>query len=72
MIPRHLRFRDLKERGVVNNHVTLSNWVREHGFPTGRMLGPNTRVWDESEVEAWLASRPTEFKAWRRKAEAAA
>lgn len=55
-----LRFRDLKSRKIVSNHVTLKRWIDKEGFPPGRMLGPNTRVWYEVEVEAWLASRPTE------------
>jgi hypothetical protein len=55
-----LRFRDLKDRKIVTNHVTLKRWIESEGFPPGRMLGPNTRVWREDEIEAWLASRPTE------------
>jgi len=55
-----LRFRDLKARGLVSNHVTLKRWIEKEGFPRGLLLGPNTRVWRESDVEAWLASRPTE------------
>ena len=55
-----LRFRDLKDRGIVSNHVTLKRWIEWEGFPPGRLLGPNTRVWREFEIEAWLDSRPTE------------
>ena len=55
-----LRFRDLKDRGIVNNHVTLIRWIEREGFPPGLMLGPNTRVWREADIEAWLASRPTD------------
>jgi predicted DNA-binding transcriptional regulator AlpA len=55
-----LRFRDLKARGIVSNHPTLKRWIDKEGFPPGRLLGPNTRVWLESEIEAWIASRPTE------------
>ena len=55
-----LRFYDLKKRGIVKNRVTLSNWQKKHGFPKGQMTGPNTRTWDEeTEVNPWLASRPT-------------
>ena len=55
-----LRYFDLKERGIVKNRVTLSNWQKKHGFPKGQMTGPNTRTWDEeTEVNPWLASRPT-------------
>jgi hypothetical protein len=55
-----LRFIDLKQRNIVRNHVTLKRWIEREGFPPGLLLGPNTRVWHESSVEAWLATRPTE------------
>lgn len=55
----YLRFDDLRKRGIVHNRVTLSNWIREHGFPPGMLVGPNSRIWPEDSVEAWLASRPT-------------
>jgi hypothetical protein len=54
-----LRFSDLKERGIVRNWPSLKRWVETIGFPPGRMLSPNTRVWTEAEIEEWLASRPT-------------
>jgi hypothetical protein len=60
-----LRFHDLKQRKIVNNHMTLKRWIKREGFPSGFMLGPNTRVWRESDVEAWLASRPTENRQMR-------
>ena len=60
---KRLRFRDLLERGVVRNRPTLRNWIQKRGFPPGQLTGPNTRTWDESEVETWLASRPTAPKA---------
>jgi hypothetical protein len=62
MISRQLRYGDLRARGIVKNRVTLANWIQNHGFPTGRLVGPNTRLWSEDEVEAWLASRPSEPK----------
>ena len=37
-----LRFRDLKDRRIVSNHVTLGRWIAGEGFPPGFMLGPNT------------------------------
>lgn len=57
---RYVRFTDLVERGIVNNRPTLHHWIKEHGFPRGVLLGPNTRAWREDEIEAWLASRPVE------------
>jgi len=59
MLNKQLRFRDLKEQGVANNWVTLNKRIDQEGFPAGRLLGKNTRVWDELEVVAWLDSRPT-------------
>lgn len=61
-IPHQLRFRDLKARGIVSNWVTLANWIQREGFPPGKLAGPNTRLWDEPDVAAWLNSRPTKTK----------
>jgi hypothetical protein len=58
----YLRFRDLKARGIVTNWPTLKQRVEKDSFPPGRMIGANTRAWSEAEIEAWLASRPTERK----------
>jgi hypothetical protein len=55
-----LRFRDLKERGIVANWPTLKRRILLDGFPPGRMLGGNVRAWLESEIDAWVASRPIE------------
>jgi predicted DNA-binding transcriptional regulator AlpA len=57
-----LRFRDLKTRGIVNNWTTLRRWIKEGRFPPGRLIGPNTRVWTEEEIERWIASCPTTAK----------
>jgi hypothetical protein len=59
---KRLRYSDLKERGIVNNRVTLKGWIQRIGFPEGQMTGPNTRTWGEDEVEDWLVSRPTAAK----------
>ena len=53
-----LRFSDLCERNIVRNWVTLKRWQATQGFPFGKLLGPNTRVWTEVEIDYWLASRP--------------
>jgi hypothetical protein len=55
-----LRFADLRSRGIVQNWATLTNWIEREGFPVGRKLGPNTRVWTETEVTSWLSNRPTD------------
>ena len=52
-----LRFRDLRHFGV-NNWPTLIRWMAKEGFPPGRYLAANTRVWTEEEVQAWFDSRP--------------
>jgi predicted DNA-binding transcriptional regulator AlpA len=52
-----LRFRDLKQRGVVFNWTTLARLIREQGFPPGTRIGAQARAWAEDEVEAWLQSR---------------
>jgi hypothetical protein len=57
-----LRFSDLKDRNIVHNHVTLGRWIASQGFPSGFMLGPNTRVWREADIEAWLQSRPIKIE----------
>jgi predicted DNA-binding transcriptional regulator AlpA len=61
-LPIYVRFRDLVAAGIVRNWPTLIRLVDQQGFPPGRLLGPNTRVWTVDEVEAWIASRPTERK----------
>ena len=55
---RLLRFRDLQARGIINNWPMLKRRIERDGFPRGRMIGPNSRAWTETEVEKWLASRP--------------
>ena len=60
---KYLRYADLHDRGIVNNRVTLANWIKNEGFPPGILAGPNSRLWPEEEVEAWLESRPTAPKA---------
>jgi Prophage CP4-57 regulatory protein (AlpA) len=54
-----LRFRDLQERRIIPNWPTLRVRINRDGFPPGRMVGPNSRAWTESEVDEWIASRPT-------------
>jgi hypothetical protein len=59
---KRLRYRELRERGIVKNRATLSNWIKNPKikFPPGQLTGPNTRTWDEdTEINPWLASRPT-------------
>jgi predicted DNA-binding transcriptional regulator AlpA len=54
---RLLRFSDLKARNIVRNWPTLLRWIKHEGFPPGFNLGPQSRAWDEAEVDAWLETR---------------
>lgn len=40
---------------------TLCNWVEKQDFPKPVQLSPSRIGWLESEVDAWLASRPRGF-----------
>ena len=48
---------------------TLKNWIRDRGFPPGRLVGPNSRMWLESEIKDFIATRLTAAKwhVWARK-----
>jgi hypothetical protein len=54
------RFNDLKKKRIVESHAQLRRLQETEGFPRGKLLGPNTRVWTISEINKWLESRPTE------------
>ena len=58
-----LRFKDLRDRGIVSNRVTLSRWIKGQGFPRGILLGPNSRAYAEDQVEEWLETRAAEPEA---------
>jgi predicted DNA-binding transcriptional regulator AlpA len=60
---RLLRYKDLHEMGIAGSRPTLDRNIKNLGFPPGRLLSPNVRVWTEEEVEAWIVSRPTGRKA---------
>jgi len=78
---RLLRFSDLQANGIISNRTTLYRWIKREGFPTGVLLGPNSRAWPEDLVLDWLKSRPTDggnhtlgpgarAKAWQKRREA--
>jgi predicted DNA-binding transcriptional regulator AlpA len=52
-----LRFRDLRERRIVENWPTLLRWIEREGFPAGIRLGPNCRAWESTAVADWLEGR---------------
>lgn len=53
-----LRFADLRERGIVKSWPQLKRMQEDHGFPPGRMLSPNVRIWTEDEIEKFIDLRP--------------
>jgi hypothetical protein len=69
-LQRLLRFRDLQDAHVVRSWTQLRNLIQREGFPVGRLLSPNTRVWGLDEIEHWLGNRPV-GRLGERKAEAA-
>ena len=59
VLPLLLRYSNLFDKGIVTSWMQLGRLIDQQGFPTGRLLSANTRVWTEDEVNEWLASRPT-------------
>jgi hypothetical protein len=58
-----VRFAGLKQRGIVNSWAQLARLQELHGFPAGRLIGPNTRTWTLEEVAEWYSTRPTQSDA---------
>jgi predicted DNA-binding transcriptional regulator AlpA len=52
------RFVDLKANGVAKSWPQLYRMIELYGFPAGRLLSPQVRVWTDTEIDAWLATRP--------------
>jgi predicted DNA-binding transcriptional regulator AlpA len=67
-----IRYSDLVKKGVVNSRMTLKRLIDAQDFPTGRLITPNSRAWDEEEVDAWIAARPTARKTEARESDRAA
>ena len=63
MAKQYLRFKDLKARRIVDNRTTLARWIKNHGFPPGALIGPNTRAWTDEEIEAWQEAKAAESEA---------
>jgi Prophage CP4-57 regulatory protein (AlpA) len=57
---RLIRFAHLKARGICENRERLAYLIEKQDFPRGFWTGPNSHVWWEHEVDAWLKSCPTE------------
>jgi hypothetical protein len=52
------RFRDLQTAGVAKSWPQLARMIELYGFPPGRLLSPQVRVWTDEEIDGWLATRP--------------
>ena len=53
---RVLTFPQLKsEKGIPWSRQHIGRLARAGRFPKGRKLGPNTKVWDEPEIDTYLA-----------------
>ncbi len=63
-----LRYTDLVAKGVVNSRMTLKRLIDYQGFPPGRLVTPNSRAWDEDEVDQWIEQRPVARKTEMRSA----
>jgi hypothetical protein len=57
-VPHFLRLADLQARGIAMTHQAVRHMQQNEGFPSGRLLGPGTRVWTVQEINDWLATRP--------------
>jgi predicted DNA-binding transcriptional regulator AlpA len=54
-----LRFKDLRRLGVVSSWPQLRRMQEFENFPSGFLLGPNSRAWRVADVEEWLGKRPS-------------
>ena len=54
-----LRFRDLRDRKIVNSWPQLKRRIEVDGFPVGFYMGANSRAWFEDEIQAWIEARPS-------------
>jgi predicted DNA-binding transcriptional regulator AlpA len=66
-----IRYNDLVAKGVVNSRMTLKRLIDRQGFPTGRLITPNSRAWEEEDVDAWITARPTGRKTEARESDRA-
>jgi predicted DNA-binding transcriptional regulator AlpA len=55
-----LRFKDLQRLGIVSSWPQLRYMQQNYSFPSGLVLGANSRAWRVSDVEQWLLNCPTE------------
>ena len=61
-------YNGLVSKGVARSRMTLKRLIQNEGFPTGWLISPNARVWDEAEVEEWIRGRATASRPQRKSA----
>ena len=53
-----LSFKQLKaEKGIEYCRVHVLRLMKRGEFPQSWRIGPNCVVWDEAEIDAWLAEK---------------
>ena len=58
MLPQLIRYKHLKDAGVVSSWAQLQHMIENEGFDPGFLLSPNVRAWYAHKVQKWLAERP--------------
>jgi hypothetical protein len=61
-LPLYVRFKDLLQARIVLNWRHLKLLQDKYDFPYGVLLGPNSRAWTDTEIKAWIKSRPSARK----------
>lgn len=56
---RYLRLREVRAR-YSTSKTTIYRWMETGGFPRPLPLGPNTRAWDEAELDRFDEERRRE------------
>jgi hypothetical protein len=61
-LPQFCRYDDLESAGIFTCWEQAGRLIDKYGFPPGRLITPNTRVWEVQAVNDWIATRPTARK----------
>jgi predicted DNA-binding transcriptional regulator AlpA len=68
-LPKLLSFKELKDKGVVNNRTQLHRLIKYRNFPNGFLLSANARRWTEEEVADWVEARRRKSRGENRRAQ---
>lgn len=58
MTDRIIRLPEVMETVGIKGKATIYRWIKNKEFPAGLALGGGSRGWRESDIQAWVASRP--------------